>query len=66
MPYLPAWLFRLLHDRRGVTALEYGFIASLLVGTIIVGFHYLGNSMSNHFSGVANCVENPTNIPNCM
>ena len=32
-----SWL-KLRTDRRGVTALEYGLIAGVIVGTIMVGF----------------------------
>jgi Flp pilus assembly pilin Flp len=42
----------LLTDRRAVTALEYGLIASVLVATILVGFHLLANSASTSFSTI--------------
>ena len=41
-------------DRRGVTALEYGLIAGVLVLAVLVGFQTLGGAMSNEFENVAN------------
>jgi Flp pilus assembly pilin Flp len=40
------------HDRRAVTALEYGLLASVLIGSIWIGFQAMGNAMSNKFSGI--------------
>jgi Flp pilus assembly pilin Flp len=45
MHYLSIWL-----DRRGVTALEYGLIAGVIVAVIVVGFHVLANAESTGFS----------------
>ena len=42
----------LLRDRRGVTALEYGLIASVLIGTIMLGFQFLGGSLANEFNSI--------------
>lgn len=49
--YLLVWL-RLPLDRRAVTALEYGLIASVLIAVIMVGFHVLANSVSAKFSSI--------------
>jgi pilus assembly protein Flp/PilA len=49
--YAKAWL-SLKTDRRGVTALEYGLIAGLIVATIAVGFSLLANDLSTKFSGI--------------
>ena len=49
--YLSTWL-RLNTDRRGVSALEYGLIAGVIVATIMVGFHLLANAESASFSTV--------------
>ena len=49
--YLKTWL-GLKFDRRGVTALEYGLIAGVIVATITVGFSILANSMSSSFSTI--------------
>lgn len=46
--YLKIWL-ELKMDRRAVTALEYGLIAGVIVGTVALGFNLLANSMSNKF-----------------
>ena len=37
-------------DRRAATALEYGLIASMIVGTIAVGFGTLANALSAQFT----------------
>jgi len=39
-------------DRRGVTALEYGLIAGVIVATILIGFGVLANNASTKFSSV--------------
>lgn len=44
---------RLLADKRGVTALEYGLIASVLVGAVTLGFTALANDLSSTFQHVA-------------
>jgi Flp pilus assembly pilin Flp len=40
------------YDRRAVTALEYGLLASVLIGSIWIGFQAMGNALSNKFSGI--------------
>jgi Flp pilus assembly pilin Flp len=47
LQYLTIWL-----DRRGVTALEYGLIAGVIVAVITVGFHLLANAESASFSTI--------------
>jgi Flp pilus assembly pilin Flp len=47
MRYLTFW-----RDRRGVTALEYGLIAGVIVAVILVGFHLLANAESASFSTI--------------
>ncbi len=44
---------RLRADRRAVTALEYGLIASLVAVVIIVAVRTLGNNLSSTFQKVA-------------
>jgi pilus assembly protein Flp/PilA len=44
---------RLKHDRSGVTALEYGLIASLVAIAIISGVSLLGTDLSTEFSYIA-------------
>jgi len=46
-----AWL-RLKKDRRAVTALEYGLIASVLFATILVGFSLLAGDLSTKFTDI--------------
>lgn len=44
---------RFKHDRSGVTALEYGLIASLVAIAIISGVSLLGTDLSTEFSYIA-------------
>lgn len=51
LDYMKTWLalrgFKLLWDKRGVTALEYGLIAALMAAVIIVAFGVLGNGLKD-------------------
>ena len=49
--YLKTWL-ALKTDKRAVTALEYGLIAAVIVGTIAVGFGVLASDLSNKFNDI--------------
>jgi Flp pilus assembly pilin Flp len=49
--YIKTWL-ELKTDRRAVTALEYGLIASVIVATILVGFQALATDLSNEFKTI--------------
>ena len=51
LQYAKLWL-ALKMDRRAVTALEYGLIAGVIVGTIALGFNLLANDMSSKFESV--------------
>lgn len=44
-------------DKRGVTALEYGLIASLIALAIIGGVTSIGNKLSAVFSSIANSIS---------
>jgi Flp pilus assembly pilin Flp len=44
----------LLVDRRGLTALEYGLIGSVLFAVIFAGFAMLANDLSSEFSNIGN------------
>jgi pilus assembly protein Flp/PilA len=46
------FLSKLKEDRRAVTALEYGLLASIIVATIMVGFTTLASSLSKSFSTI--------------
>lgn len=41
--------FRLLGDRRGATAIEYGMIAALIAIAAVAAFQGLGSSIDNTF-----------------
>ena len=43
---------RLMSDQRGVTALEYGLIASVITGVVVVGFSSLGVALSTKFTTI--------------
>jgi pilus assembly protein Flp/PilA len=49
-------LFTRKSDRRGVTALEYALIASVVAAVMVVGATTLGTSLSTKFSVVAGSV----------
>jgi Flp pilus assembly pilin Flp len=55
LQYSLLWL-NLRKDRRGVTALEYGLIAGVIVATIMVGFSLLANDLSQQFENIGNSV----------
>ncbi len=46
-------MLRLKNDRRGVTALEYGLIASLVAVVLITGATALGTNLNTTFSSIA-------------
>jgi Flp pilus assembly pilin Flp len=46
-----AWL-ALRADRRGVTALEYGLIAGVIVAVIMLGFTSLADALSAQFTSI--------------
>lgn len=39
-------------DKRAVTALEYGLLAGVIVGTVVVGFNVLGTSLQVFFTAL--------------
>ncbi len=53
MNTLASLMLRLKNDRRGVTALEYGLIASLVAMVLITGVTSLGNKLNTTFSSIA-------------
>jgi Flp pilus assembly pilin Flp len=44
--------FQLSADRRAVTALEYGLIASIVVAIVVAGFRLMANGLSSKFVAV--------------
>jgi pilus assembly protein Flp/PilA len=49
-----AIVLRLINDRRGVTAIEYGLIAALIADASVVVMGTVGTNLSSTFSTVAN------------
>jgi pilus assembly protein Flp/PilA len=52
-------LRRFLKDEAGATAIEYGLIAALVGVVIITGLTLLGPSLSNTFTDISTCVDDP-------
>lgn len=52
MPVSVAVIRALLDDRKGVTALEYGLIAAIIFGLILLGFTTLGTALQTFFATV--------------
>lgn len=55
LQYMTLWR-KLGADRRGVTALEYGLIAGVIVATILFGFTLLAGELSQQFQNIGNSV----------
>lgn len=53
-----------LQDEEGVTAIEYGLIASLVAVAIVAGAGQLGLSLNTLFGKIAACIANPS-AANC-
>jgi pilus assembly protein Flp/PilA len=51
-------LRRFVKDESGVTAIEYGLIASLVAVAIIVGATALGGQLNSTFSSIATTMQN--------
>ena len=43
---------RLFSDRRGLTALEYGLIGSVLFAVVMAGFAEMADTLSNEFTNI--------------
>jgi pilus assembly protein Flp/PilA len=54
--YLFTLIQTLKSDRQGVTALEYGLIASLVAVVIITAVKLLGTNLSSQYTTIANAV----------
>jgi pilus assembly protein Flp/PilA len=50
---------RFAKDQSGVTAIEYGLIATLIGVAIITGATLLGNKLNDAFNGIAGAVNPP-------
>jgi pilus assembly protein Flp/PilA len=48
---------KLLRDRRGATAIEYGLIAALIAVAIIAGVTATGTQLATMFNNIANAVS---------
>ena len=52
MKYLATRLRDIWLDRRAMTALEYGFLASIIFAIVFAGFMLMAQSLSNTFNTV--------------
>lgn len=50
---------RFMRDEEGVTAIEYGLIASLIAVAIIIAAGLVGTNLSNLFNDIAGCLTTP-------
>ncbi|UUZ63543.1 Flp family type IVb pilin [Polaromonas sp. P1-6] len=48
---------RFLRDEEGVTAIEYGLIASLIAVVIIVGAGLVGTELNDLFTAISVCLD---------
>lgn len=48
---------RLIHDRRGATAIEYGLIAALIALAALIAFQMLGLSLQGVFMTINNALN---------
>ncbi len=49
---------KLAADQSGVTALEYGLLAALIAGVIIIPVTNLGKALENLFTSIAGDIQN--------
>ncbi|MDP1527942.1 Flp family type IVb pilin [Rhodoferax sp.] len=50
---------RFMRDEEGVTAIEYGLIASLIAVAIVVAAGLVGDNLSTLFNNIAGCLATP-------
>ncbi len=48
---------KLIKDKKGATAIEYGLIAALIALAIMVGATALGNALNNQFGRIATTLD---------
>ncbi len=58
MLLLQNFLTRLLRDKKGATAVEYGLMVALIAVAIIAAVLLLGGNLATLFNLVANCLGN--------
>jgi pilus assembly protein Flp/PilA len=51
-------LMHLIRDEEGATALEYGLIAALIAGVIVIAVTALGTKVSGTFDKITNAMPN--------
>lgn len=53
-------------DESGATAIEYGLIAALIAVAIIAGANTLGGKLSDTFTSISDCLNDPAADETCM
>ena len=53
---------KILRDNRGVTAIEYALIASLVSVAAIVGYHNLGTEVQNSFEEIDQYLDSSLSV----
>ena len=48
---------KLIRDKKGATAIEYGLIAALIAVAAITAMQGLGSSLNQTFSNVSSCMD---------
>ncbi len=54
---------RFLREEEGVTAIEYGLVASLIALALITGASALGGSLNNLFNAIGACIAGTGTCP---
>lgn len=61
-----SWLRRLVKDRKGVTAIEYGLLAALIAIVIIFGAYWTGRQLDCVFRTIAYYLGAPIGEVSCL
>ena len=52
---------KLIKDKKGATAIEYGLIAALIAVAAITAMQGLGSSLNSTFSNISTCMNDTAN-----
>ena len=51
---------KLIRDKKGATAIEYGLIAALIAVAAITAMQGLGSSLNGTFTNISDCMDDTT------
>ena len=54
------FITKFIREEDGVTAIEYGLIAALVAGAIVVGASALGIGLNDFFQRIGDCMNTPS------